>query len=130
MNVTKLQAFLGFANYYNEYIPNMHELRSPLNNLLKKDIIWDWSDKCQSAFEEIKKVLTSDLPLAHFDLKLEILVAVEASELSLGAVILYKYEDGKSKPISCFKIINSYWKKLQPDRKGSIGHHICCEKVS
>ena len=26
-NITKLQSFLGLANYYNLYIPNMHELR-------------------------------------------------------------------------------------------------------
>ena len=38
----------------------MHELRALLNNLLKKEIKWDWSDKCEIAFKEIKKVLTSD----------------------------------------------------------------------
>ena len=32
-SVTKLQSFLGLANYYNFYIPNMHELRVPLNKL-------------------------------------------------------------------------------------------------
>ena len=31
--VTKLQAFLGFANHNHRYIPNMHELRVMLNNL-------------------------------------------------------------------------------------------------
>ena len=33
-NVTKLQSFLGLANYYSMYIPKMHDLRAPL---LKKD---------------------------------------------------------------------------------------------
>ena len=37
-NVTKLQSFFGLANYYNLYIPNMHELRAPLNKLLSKNI--------------------------------------------------------------------------------------------
>ena len=36
-NVTKLQSFLGLANYYNLYIPNMQELRAPLNKLLSKN---------------------------------------------------------------------------------------------
>ena len=41
-NETKLWAFLGFANYDHGYIPNMYELSSPLNNLFKKEIKWDW----------------------------------------------------------------------------------------
>ena len=36
-NVTKLQAFLGLAKYYGIYIPNMQNLRAPLNKLLKKE---------------------------------------------------------------------------------------------
>ena len=36
-NLTKLQAFLRFANYYHVYISNMHKLTAPLNVLLKKD---------------------------------------------------------------------------------------------
>ena len=39
-NVSKLQSFLGLANYYNLYIPNMHELRAPLNKLLSKNKKW------------------------------------------------------------------------------------------
>ena len=37
-NVTKLQAFLGLANYYGMYIPNMQNLWVTLNNLLKKGV--------------------------------------------------------------------------------------------
>ncbi len=40
-NVVKLQAFLGMANYYGIYIPKMHNLRVPLNKLLKKGAKWE-----------------------------------------------------------------------------------------
>ena len=33
-NVSTLQAFLGLANYYSNFIPNMHILKSPQNKLL------------------------------------------------------------------------------------------------
>ena len=36
-NVTEHQSFLGLANFYQVFIKNMHELRVPLNDLLKKD---------------------------------------------------------------------------------------------
>lgn len=53
-NITRLQAFLWLANYYQSYIPNMQNLRAPQNNLLKKGVKWNWTDKCEKAFEEIK----------------------------------------------------------------------------
>ena len=81
------------------YVSSTGYSMAPLNNLLKKEIKWDWSDKCQSAFEKIKKVLTSDLSLTHFHLKLENVIAADACELDLGAVILHKYENRKTKPI-------------------------------
>ena len=34
-NVTKLQNFLGLANYYESFIKKFHDLRAPLNELLK-----------------------------------------------------------------------------------------------
>ena len=57
--------------------------------MLKKDAKWMWTEKCQSAFEMIKKALTSDLSLMYFDPKLNIVVTLEASDLGTGAVILH-----------------------------------------
>ena len=78
-NVATLQSFLGLANYYQRFIKNLHDLRAPLNKLLKKDQQWRWTPECQKAFDQIKKALTSDLFLTHYDPKLEIIVASDAS---------------------------------------------------
>ena len=53
-NVTALQSFLGLANYYQVFIPNMYNLRAPVNELLKKDEDWEWTPKWQEAFVNIK----------------------------------------------------------------------------
>ena len=99
-NVAQLQSFLGLAQYYAIYIPKMHKLRAPLNELLKKRQKWIWSKECQNAFEEIKKCLLSDLALAHFDPQKELIVASDASDYGLGAVLLHRLEDGSTKPIA------------------------------
>ena len=83
-NLTKLQSFLGLANYYNLYIPNMHELRAPLNKLLSKNKKWCWTKECDNAFNKIKKCLLLDLALAHYDSKKELIVASDASDYGIG----------------------------------------------
>ena len=57
----------------------MQNLRGPLNELLKKDKPWLWTPECQESFEKIKKTLTSDLSLTHYDPTLDIKIASDAS---------------------------------------------------
>ena len=99
-NVTQLQSFLGLANYYEKFIPSMHKLRAPLNELLKKDSKWEWSADCQSAFDNLKTKLTSELFLTHFNPELKTIVASDASSYGIGACILHKMPDGSMKPIA------------------------------
>ena len=95
--VTTLQSFLGLAIYYQSFIKNLHDLRAPLNELLKKDKKWRWTPEYQTAFDQIKKALTTDLFLMHYDLKLEIIVASDASSYGVGACILHKMPDETKK---------------------------------
>ena len=97
-NVT-LQSFLGLANYCQMFIKNVHDLRAPLKEILKKEKIWRWTAECQTAFDQIKTALTSNLFLTHYDPKLNIIVASDASSYGFGACILHKMPDGTKKPI-------------------------------
>ena len=99
-NVTKLQSFLGLANYYNLYIPNIHELRAPLNKLLSKNKNWCWTKECDNAFNKIKKCLLLDLALTHYNPKKELIVASDASDYGIGPMLLHRFEDGVTKPIA------------------------------
>lgn len=49
-----LQVFLGILNYYQIYIPIIHNVGISLNGLLKKIPKWCWTDKCQKAFGQLK----------------------------------------------------------------------------
>ena len=99
-NVKALQSFLGLVSYYQDFIPNLHNLRAPLNELLRKEKKWIWTKECEQAFLEIKNKLTSDLFLTHFDPNLDIIVASDASTHGVGACILHKWKDGKVRPIA------------------------------
>ncbi|XP_062537789.1 uncharacterized protein K02A2.6-like [Armigeres subalbatus] len=98
-NVTELRSFLGAVNYYGRFVRNIHELRQPLDQLLKKDVKWQWNDRCQQSFKKFKAILQSELLLTHYDPTLPIIVAADASNTGIGAVILHKFADGKLKAV-------------------------------
>ncbi|QRW15631.1 Retrotransposable element Tf2 protein [Rhizoctonia solani] len=58
-NVKNIQEFLGFVNFYRQFIPNFGNMAQPLYNLLKKDSIWKWEQVEQQSFDGLKKCLTS-----------------------------------------------------------------------
>lgn len=42
-NLTELRSFLGTFNFYSKFVKDVHKLRAPLDELLKKNVKWDWS---------------------------------------------------------------------------------------
>ena len=74
-DVSSLQSFLGLVNYYNVFVPNMHNLRGQLNECGKKGNEWVW---IAESFQKIKEVLISNLFLTHYNPKQKIIVASDA----------------------------------------------------
>ncbi|CAH8474605.1 unnamed protein product [Schistosoma rodhaini] len=60
-----LRSFLGLISHYSAFLPFLHEMRTPLNHLLKKNTEWKWTKQCQTAFEELKARLGYYFLLTH-----------------------------------------------------------------
>eukprot|EP00731_Ephydatia_muelleri_P034396 Em0058g2a len=78
-SVPQLRSFLGMINYYSKFIPNLATLLNPLNELLRKDVQWKWTDQREQAFKQAKQCLTSPNVLVHYDPTLPIKLAGDAS---------------------------------------------------
>ena len=83
-----------------KFIPNLASLLYPLNQLLKKDCKWRWLRDYSKAFAKAKQKLTSSPVLVHYDAKLPIGLAGDASAYGIGAVISHSFPDGSEKPIA------------------------------
>ena len=63
-----LRVALGFFSYYKKFVIHFSTIAHPLNQLLKKDAVWQWGDKQMEAFQELKLQLcqapVSQLPNA------------------------------------------------------------------
>jgi len=53
--VKGVRSFLGFCNFYRRFIGNYTEIAKLLNELTKKMKIFEWSQGCHAAFENLKK---------------------------------------------------------------------------
>ena len=70
----------------------MSTIAHPLYNLLKNDVEWNWDESCDQAFQATKEALTSSDVLVHFDSKLPISMAGDASGYGIGAVISHRLQ--------------------------------------
>ncbi|CAI7859372.1 unnamed protein product [Closterium sp. NIES-54] len=87
-NVKELQQFLGFANYYNRFVPQYAKIATPLTNLLKKNIPFKWEDVHQQAMEQLKTALTSAPVLILPDPEKDYVIEADASDQAVGAVLM------------------------------------------
>ena len=53
--VKDVQNFLGLVNYYRRFIKGFTSIARSLHNLVKKDQKWNWTEKQEEAFRELKE---------------------------------------------------------------------------
>lgn len=78
------------ASYFRRFVRNFATTAAPLNRLLQSGTAYVWSDKCQEAFEALKKALTSDPVLCHFDETKPTILHTDASGHGIGGVLLQR----------------------------------------
>ena len=99
-NVGELRSFFGIINYYGRFLPNLPANLSPLYQLLQKDVQWIWGTEQEAAFEAAKGALQDDSLLVHYDESKPLILACDASQYSLGAVLSHIMEDVKERPVA------------------------------
>ncbi|QRW20471.1 Retrotransposable element Tf2 protein [Rhizoctonia solani] len=99
-NVKNIQEFLGFVNFYRQFIPNFGNMAQPLYNLLKKDSIWKWEQAEQQSFDGLKKCLTSAPLLLQPNTTKQFYVECNASDYATGAILSQRNPEGKLAPVA------------------------------
>jgi len=99
-SVKELQSFLGLVTFYGKFVKNLATIASPLYSLTAKEVPWNWSAKCQEAFDRIKAEITKETFLVHYNKDLPVKLVCDASQVGLGAVLAHVMEDGTERPIA------------------------------
>jgi len=98
--VKDVQKFLGLANYYCWFIEGFAMVARPLHDMVKKDKKWEWTEKQEEAFKELKKRFTEEPVLAAPDIDKKMRMEVDASDYTTGGVLLMECGDGLWRPVA------------------------------
>lgn len=63
---------------------------------------WVWSERCQEALAHVKAMLFSPPARRAPDFQLPFLLAVDACDVGVGAVLLQAAQDGCERPVAYF----------------------------
>jgi len=98
--VKDIQSFLGFANFYRQFIFNYSDIVIPLTRLTRKDIPWKFNSSCQDAFNSLKKAFTSAPILTHWIPNAQLIVETNALDYALAAILSVVNEDNEVHPVA------------------------------
>ena len=87
-SVFEIPSFLGLAGYYRRFIEDFSRIAAPMTKLTRKEVKFDWDDRCEEAFQELKRILTSSPILIVPDRGQGYTVYCDASRAGLGCVLM------------------------------------------
>ena len=107
----QMMRFLGMNRYYRKFCHNFSTIAEPLTNLLVKSVKFIWTDDCYKYFDKLKAILKSAPVLLVPSFDKEFKLAVDASDVGTGSVLLQEDDNGVDHPV-CY-----YSKKFSLPRR-------------
>lgn len=98
-NGKQLKSFLGLTSYFRKYIESYAIIAKPLNELLKKDIKFNFDNNQRRAFSILKEKLASSPILKIFDHNLMTELHTDASSRAISAVLFQHHPNSGLHPV-------------------------------
>ena len=57
--ISEVRSFLGLASYYQRFIEGFSKISGPLTNFTRKAVKFEWTNKCEHSFKELKQRLVT-----------------------------------------------------------------------
>ena len=96
--VKNVRSFVGFGNYYCQFIHDYGKITIPLNDLLSKIKTFEWSQECQETFDLLKRKFQESPVLLMPDMTKPFVVKSDASKYASGAVLRQQDNNGDWHP--------------------------------
>ena len=117
LDQTGVRSFLGLCNQLAFFIPNFQHHTVALRQLAGKGHTFIWLPEHQVEFDTLKKILSGNLIVRHFDSRKSVFLLTDAASHlhGLGYALGHMEHDGNHKPV--FKIVHCGSKGLTPTQQ-------------
>ena len=96
-NIKELRGLIWRLQFIRRFISQHSQRCQPFYKLLKGRAHFDWNNKCQHAFDEVKSYLSSPLVLKPPTPEKSLILYVLVIDNSIGAVLAQHDEEGKER---------------------------------
>ena len=100
--VREVHSFIGFCNFYRQFIRSFSKIAGPLNSLTKKDAKFAWSKECKLAFKELKQRVCEAPILIYFDPNKQCHVETDSSDYVSAGVLSQEDDNCILHPVAFF----------------------------
>ena len=87
-SVFEIHSFLGLTGYYRRFIEDFSRIAASMTRLTRKEVKFDWDDRCEEAFQELNRRLTSAPILIVLDRGQGYTVYCDASRAGLRCILM------------------------------------------
>ena len=96
-SVSDVRSFWSLCSFYRKFISFFSKLAKPLNDLLQKGVKFEWLEKHESSFQDLKTKLISAPILGHFQYGKETKIHTHACTYGVGAVLMQWQNEGNKR---------------------------------
>ena len=106
-----LQSRLYSFNYWQKFIPQLSELKFPLNQVLRSGI-FSWDKKVNEAWERIKTIIALDIKLTIPQREEQLILTCDASKVAISC-ILWVEQKNDLRVVGCYSKLFSHTDSLK-----------------
>ena len=113
-SVKDTRRFIGMCSYYRSCLPSFAAVCEPLIALTRKHVRFEWTGKCQKAFEKLKRLLVSSHVMAPPNPNKPYRLYTDACHYAVGAILVQESDDGVEKVVQYISHILSPTQRNYP----------------
>lgn len=121
--VEEVARFLGMAGFYHKFIKDFSKLAAPMNALKRKNVKFNFNEKCREGFEILKECLSKPPILIHPDFNKTFILSTDASAYGLGATLAQETSEGLQPVAFASKGLLSYERNYSTIDREALGIH-------
>ena len=92
--VQGVRSFLGMSGYYRQCVPHYAHVAEPLVKLTRRGVDFCWGPDQDRAFNQLKRLLTSAIVMAHPEVNKPYRLHTDASDYAIGAILCQVDDQG------------------------------------